>query len=191
MRKASMRSRPEKRDWPLRVPSSIHSGRASCLSSTGGEVFPRILLVRADAFALLSFASIPASYQRAPGNGTAPIGPAKEDYGSTEEMRECGLYLPSPRKREVLQRPLRGHREQNGDQLPVPPRGVRRQAGLSSEPAAHSNGGSSSCRQSGLNAQVGRAVFPCPKSRFGRPGGRGSWSPRSENPDLGHPIFQC
>ncbi len=86
----------------------------------------------------------------------APIGPAKENYGSTQEMRECSLHLSSPRKREILQRPLRGHREQNGDQLPVSPRGLWRQTCLSWVPVAASAGGE---RGAG-DAKFSRCGFP-------------------------------
>ena len=77
------------------------------------------------------FASVLASYRRVPRNRMAPSEPTKENYGQPQEMRECCLHLPGPRKREILQPPLRGYRKQNGDQLPVPARGLWRQTCVS------------------------------------------------------------
>ena len=62
----------------------------------------------------------------APGVRRASRGPIKEDYVESQEMRESDLHLPCPRKEEVLQRPLRGPGEQDGDYLPVRPRGMWR-----------------------------------------------------------------
>jgi hypothetical protein len=74
----------------------------------------RILLVCAHEVELPSLAS-DSSKQMCAGTSMAPNRPAKEDYGQPQEMRERRLYLPGPREREVLQRPLRRHREQKRD----------------------------------------------------------------------------
>lgn len=76
--------------WPL-VSSARRAG-----------FFPPILLVSAQAFELLSFPSVSASYYWVLRNGMAPSGPAKENYVQPQEMCECGLQLPCPRKEEIL-----------------------------------------------------------------------------------------
>jgi hypothetical protein len=63
-----------------------------------------------DEFELLSLRRFSQRTTCAP-KPKAQGGPGKEGYGDPQEMRECGLYLPCPPKGQILQCPLRGHRE--------------------------------------------------------------------------------
>lgn len=81
-------------------------------------------------------------------------------------MRECGLYLPGTREREVLQRPLRGHREPKRDQLPLRPPRLWRQAQLGSAREAAPNGFQSTCSGPGLSCPVLEPELVDPAAKY-------------------------